>query len=252
MYTYSSEIRWFLPGTMRQGDALLAWFAKPLIGYGRDPKELLVLEVEDPTHPRIDEYLIMPATTTVGTKLRGGDKVSSFEIKAEAAAAASWRTGERISGRVDSWTKWSFKDPTLNEALEPMRQGGKWIRIAKDRWLRKVSADSVKPTFVVANMKAYRKDHVDAALRQPPDSGCNLELTQIFVDNDRQDPQKAWITICLEAFSPDLARTHTILDSCANLCFDELGIPPGVQLTEHNSLSYSGWFVTLEGQQVAS
>src|SRR5262245_43785716 len=147
MYTYSSEVRWFFPGIIRQGDALLAWFAKQLTGYKRDPKELLVLEAEDPAHPRIDEYLILPGTTTVGTKLRGGDKESSFEIKAQAAAAVSWSIGEGISGRVDSWTRWSFKDQTVSQTLEPMRQRGKWIRIAKDRWLRKISADTVKPTF---------------------------------------------------------------------------------------------------------
>jgi len=38
MYTYSSEVRWFFPGMIREGDALLAWFAKPLNGYIRDPK----------------------------------------------------------------------------------------------------------------------------------------------------------------------------------------------------------------------
>jgi hypothetical protein len=248
MYTYSSEVRWFFPGMIGEGDALLAWFTKPLRGYGRDPKELLVLEAEDPAHPRIDEYLTLPGSTTVGTKLRGGDKESSFEIKAQAAAAVSWRTGERISGRVDSWTKWSFKDQTLTQALEPMRQRGKWIRIAKDRWLRKISSDTVKPTFVGANVKAYKKEHEDPALRQLPSSGCNFELTQIFIDNERRDPKKAWFTICLEAFGPDLANTPAILNSCARLSFEELGIPPGLELNERNSLSYSVWLTHLESQ----
>ena len=72
---------------------------------------------------------------------------------------------------------------------------GKWIRIAKDRWLRKLSADTVEPTFVVANAKAYKKEHEDQALRQLPNSGCNFELTPIFIDNERRDPKKAWFTI---------------------------------------------------------
>ena len=247
MYTFSSEVRWFFPGTIRDSE-LLAWFAKQLNGYGRDPQELLVLEAEDPAHPRIDEYLLLPKTTTVGTKLRGGAKESSFEIKARAAAVESWRTGTNISGRVDSWTKWSFKHETLTTVLEPMRQDGKWIRIAKDRWLRKISADTPKPTFVVPNAKAYKKDHQDPALRRLPGSGCNLELTQIFIDNDRREPSKAWFTICLEAFGPDVARTRTILDSCATLTFQELGSPPGIELSERNSVSYPGWLDTLEDQ----
>ena len=248
MYTYSSEVRWFFPGTIREGDALLVWFVQPLSGYGRDPEELWVLEAEDPAHPRIDEYLILPGTRTVGAKLRGGDKDSSFEIKAEAAAAAAWRTGERLSGRTDGWTKWSFKHQTLTPALESIRQGGKWIRIAKDRWLRKISADGKNPTFVAADAKAYRKDHQDAALRQLPGSGCDVELTRVFIDNDRRDPKKAWFTICLEAFAPDPGRTRAILDSSASLSFEELGIPPGVELTERTSLSYAGWLVTLDGK----
>lgn len=244
MYTFSSEVRWFFQGTI-QGD-LLAWFSKELNGYGRNPQELLVLEVEDPAHPRIDEYLILPGTTTVGAKVRGGDKDSSFEIKARAAAADSWRTGEGISGRVDSWTKWSVKDEALTRALEPMRNAGKWVRVAKDRRLRKINAETANPTFVAANAKAYKKDHQDPALRQLPSSGCNVELTQVFIDSDRLQKTKAWFTICLEAFGPDLSDTRAILDSCANLTFGELGKPSGIELNEHNSLSYPAWFDMLQ------
>ena len=53
----------------------------------------------------------------------------------------------------------------------------------------------MEPTFVVANAKAYKKEHEDQALRQLPNSGCNFELTPIFIDNERRDPKKAWFTI---------------------------------------------------------
>lgn len=243
MYTYSSEVRWFFSGTTHEGDALHAWFTQPLTGYGRDPKELWVLEADDPKKPRIDEYLILPGTRTVGTKLRGGDE-SSFEIKALAAPPRPWSAVDRVNGCVDSWTKWSFKHQALNPAMDPIRQRGEWIRIAKDRWLRKISVDGVKPSFVAANVKAYRKDHPDAALRKLPESGCNFELTRVFIDNDRTDPKQAWSTICFEAFAPDPDRTQAILDACARLSFAAMGIPPRVELTERTSLSYPEWFAS--------
>src|SRR2546422_11606600 len=67
---------------------------------------------------------------------------------------------------------------------------GKWIRIAKDRWLRKLSADTVEPTFVVANAKAYKKEHEDQALGQLPNSGCNFELTRSSSTTNAAIPRK--------------------------------------------------------------
>jgi hypothetical protein len=243
VYTYSTEIRWFFPGVV--GKDLVGWFCRPLLDYGRKPEELLVLESDDPANPRIDEYLVLPGTITAGPKLRGGDKESSFEIKALATPPASWRKHDRISARVDSWTKWSFKHPTLTQLVDPLRENGQWIRIAKDRWLRKINGEGMTPAFVVANARAYRADHEDPALRRLPDRGCNVELTQIFVDNDRRDSAKAWYSICLEAFGADLQRTPALLDACAALAFEELGLPSGVELSERNSLSYPHWVQTL-------
>ena len=40
-------------------------------------------------------------------------------------------------------------------------------------------------------------------------------------------------------------RTPAVLDACAALVFEELGLPPGVELSERNSLSYPGWVQTL-------
>ena len=244
MYAYSTEVRWFFPGVLGEGNALVGWFCRPLRNYGRKPEELLVLESDDPAKPRIDEYLVLPGTITAGPKLRGG-KESSFEIKALAAPPASWRTRDGISGRVDSWTKWSFKHPTLTPVVDPLRQNGQWIRVAKDRWLRKINAENTKPEFVAADVKVYRPDHDDPALRRLPDSGCNVELTQIFLDNDRRDPRKAWYSICLEAFAPDLMQTPALLDACAGLVFEELGPPPGIELIERHSFSYPGWVQSL-------
>ena len=229
MYFYSSEVRWFFSGTTNEGDPLHAWFTQPLTSYGIDPKALLVFE-DDRDKPRIDEYLILRHTKTVGTKLRGG-KESSFEVKAQAGGPAPWSAVDRVNGCVDSWTKWSFKHETLTNALDPMRQDGDWIRIGKDRWLRKMSVEGGKPSFVAAADR--------------PKIGCNFELTRVFIDNDRTNPKQAWSTICFEAFGPELDRTRVILDACAKLALADLGIPPKVELTERTSLSYPAWFATL-------
>ena len=134
---------------------------------------------------------MLPGTITAGPKLRGGDKEISFEIKALAAEPGLWRKHDGITARVDSWPKGTFKHPTLTQLVDPLRQKDQWIRIAKDRWLRKINAEGENPVFVVANAKVYKADHDDPALRRLPDWGCNVDLTQIFLDNDRQDPRKA-------------------------------------------------------------
>ena len=144
---------------------------------------------------------------------------------------APWSAVDRVNGCVDSWTKWSFAHETLTQVLDPMRQDGQWIRIAKDRWLRKMTVDGGKPAFVVPSEQVK--------------SGCNFELTRVFIDNDRKNPKQAWSTICFEAFGPELDRTRVILDACAKLAFADLGIPPKVELTERTSLSYPAWFATL-------
>jgi hypothetical protein len=84
--------------------------------------------------------------------------------------------------------------------------------------------------------------------KKPLTGDGRLELTRIFVDNNRQNPRNAWFTICFEAFAPKIARTRTVLDSCARLALDELGLPPDADLDERTSLSYTGWFGTLEGR----
>jgi hypothetical protein len=244
MYFLSTEVRWFFQGRLAKRDVLIDWFTKPIGGYGSNPEELLTFEGEDPKSPRIDSYLILGGASTVGTKLRGGDKGTSLEVKAQASAPATFQFQEGISGRVDSWVKWSFKDDSLTKALAPMQQTGQWIRIAKDRWLRKISADGREPQFVVADAKAYKKN---PALGKLPDYGCNFELTQLYVDNDRENSRKAWYTICLEAFGPDISRTPAVLSSCARLCFRELGFPSSIKFHESNSFSYPAWFVKLEG-----
>lgn len=244
MYLYSTEVRWFFQGRLSENDPLISWFTKPLGGYERKPEDLWMFEGEDATNPRVDAYLLFDSLQTVGAKLRGGEKETSLEIKAQATAPAPFHLEERINGRVDSWVKWSFKHNALNNALDPIRQTGRWIRIAKDRWLRKINADGPAPRFVVADAKAYK---TNPALGKLPDHGCNFELTQLYVYNDRQNSEKAWYTICLEAFGPGLSGTPQVLNACAKLAFKELGLPPGLKLSESNSLSYPAWFPLVQG-----
>ena len=111
--------------------------------------------------------------------------------------------------------------------------------------MRKIDADREILRFVVANPKAYSRDSNDLDLRKLPNCGCNVELTRIFVDNDRSERQKAWYSVCLEAFG-DPARTTEILKASAELFFKEFGLPPIIQLTENSSRSYPAWLSSLD------
>lgn len=237
MYLYSTEVRWFFRGRLSTDHSLVKWFTKPLRDHAHDSESLWVFEGEDVTQPRIDTYLVLKGAQTVGAKLRGGNE-TSLEIKAQAASPIDFHIHDSVIGRTDSWVKWSFKHLALNDALTPMQQTGLWTRIAKDRWLRKISADAQKPTFVVADAKAYKNNE---SLGKLPEYGCNVELTQLYVDNNRENMAHSWYTICLEAFGPDLTRTPEVLGSCASLAFRELGVPPDLELEESKSLNYPEW-----------
>jgi hypothetical protein len=157
----SAEIRWFLPSPS-QGDidAALAWFKSQYTadGVGIQPEE------------REDSYLVFPGCDSVGVKLRAG---KDLEIKAIAAFPRPFRLDSGVSGRTDQWVKYSIKQlPSrkLDDLLEARLPGddlGRWIRVQKNRSLRKFSADSEDLVEVSVNQKAF------------PTIGCNVELTQL-------------------------------------------------------------------------
>lgn len=200
----SAEARWFISGSLP--DEVLRWFKA---GQALNPEGV-----------QVHEYLLFPDCQSVGVKLREG----RFEIKALLAAAQPLLPGLGIEGRTDQWVKWSFACeglPTLDSALH---QSGHWLKVQKERFLRRFSADMGHLAEVTAPPGSL------------PESGCNVELTRVEVDVKPQ----SWFTLGFEAFGQPAVAVKILLDAL-RLFFKDHGPVPGVSLSEGNSLSYPTW-----------
>lgn len=218
---HSAEVRWFLPED-RWGKSLI-WFTA-----GQ------VLESEG---VRKDDYLLFPDCDTVGVKLRGGKKL---EIKALVAASRPLSLDNGVNGRTDQWVKWSFEDKDKENnnllALETkLHKSGQWVRVHKERYLRKFSFDSGCPLEVPPKQEPF------------PKAGCNVELTCLKigdVDADDKDALPQGFTFGFEAFGPT-AAVAKILDDTLRSFFEAQGSLPGEQLNGRDSLGYAAWLARL-------
>ena len=200
----SAETRWFIPGALP--DEVLSWF-----------KAALTLDSEG---VQVHEYLLFPDCQSVGVKLREG----RFEIKAILGTPQPLSLDLGIQGRTEEWIKWSFASEGLQTIDPALHQSGRWLKVYKERFLRKFSADSGRLVEVTG--------------RPGPLSGigCNIELTRIKVEAD----PRFWFSLGFEAFSPSAAAPKILLDAI-HLFFQEHGRMPGVSLGERDSLSYPAW-----------
>jgi hypothetical protein len=172
----SIEARWFCEGTCP--DAVFAWFHAT----DTSPEE----------QRRIDRYLALPETDSLGAKLRGDDFV---ELKLRVAVLPALAIGD-AEGRCERWHKWSLPvaDPQADDlTLEP------WVAVHKHRWTRhhRVTADGT-PEPVTADAQ--------------PDEGCKFELTLLVADDSD------WWSLAFESFGSEAhlirnfdAVTHAIL-----------------------------------------
>lgn len=208
MMLHSAEIRWFFPQALPA--AVLGWFST-----GRDPAAEGVRE---------DDYLLFPDCDTVGVKLRQG----KLEIKAllSAPRPLTLRVGQNLNGRMDQWIKWSFEDQGL-KALDPaLRQSGRWLRVRKERRLRKFSA--------TGSLAEVPVDQTPL-----PSSGCNVELVRLEIPAH----PPVWFSLGFEAFGSAAGNVET-LDETLHHFFTLYGPPPDRPLTGRESLSYPAWLAT--------
>ncbi len=205
---HSAEVRWFIPTTLPEG--VRDWFKD-----GQPPP--------DSEDSRVDEYLLFPDCDSVGVKLREG----RLEIKAMLCGPRPISAGVGINGRTDQWVKWSFESEGLRDLNQGLRQSGKWVKVRKERYLRKFSADADTAVEVPAKQKPF------------PVVGCNVELTRIEVEAD----PRFWFSLGFEAFGPS-GSTPKILDDTLRLFFTGRGLVPGVTLNGLASLSYPAWLAT--------
>lgn len=200
----SAETRWFISGSLPA--EVLSWFksAQPLDSEG----------------VQVHEYLLFPDCQSVGVKLREG----RFEIKAILSASQPLNLGLGIQGRREEWVKWSFASEGLQTIDPALHQSGRWLKVYKERFLRRFSAD--------------RDSWVEVTARPGPLSGigCNTELTRIEVEAN----PRFWFSLGFEAFGPPAVVAKILLKGI-HLFFQEHGRVPGISLAERDSLSYPAW-----------
>lgn len=195
---YSAEVRWFFRGNLPAG--IQDWFTA---GRAITPDK------------RTDAYLLFPGCESIGVKQREG----KFEIKALRGGSETARYGDQVTGRIETWVKWSYAGEGIDAFLAGLRNSpAGWLPVEKRRWLRKFSLDNQKPEEVAVNTL--------------PDEGGNIELTTVRAQ------QSDWWTIGLEAFG-DKRSVRANLDMIAAHIFTKNEPPRPLDTTR--SCSYPVW-----------
>jgi hypothetical protein len=210
---HTAEARWFIPETLP--DAVLEWFRAD--------------QTLDSGGVQVHEYLLFPDCDSVGVKLRDG----RFEIKAMQGASQPLRQDLGIKGRTEQWVKWSFANEGLQVLDQALHQSGRWLKVRKERYLRRFSVERGRLMEVTASQGPL------------PLVGCNIEVTRIDVDAD----PRFWFTLGFEAFGPTTV-TARILNDALLLFFNEHGSVPGTTLSEYESASYPAWLAKLAGHSL--
>lgn len=175
---------------------------------------------------RTDIYRVVPGVDIAGLKVRGN---GGLELKALRAAAEdfSWKpegefAAEMILGRTDSWVKWELPEASGQKLMADARE----IHVRKVRWIRRFSADRGPLRPVYAHGPGSR-----------PDSGCNLERTELTVGQER------WLSLGFEAFgAPE--RTRTILREAVQMAMEQASETEILTLVTAQSESYPAWLNT--------
>lgn len=206
----SAEARWFFRGNADPG-------AEAWITSGRQASK---------QGERIDEYVLLPGCRSVGVKLREG----RFEVKAATSASREFTLGSRITGRCQTWVKWSR--PSNDKAA--MQDDEQWAFVRKRRVLR---------IFSLASATVEEMTYGGPLLA----AGCQVERTNLALilrrapdgpprDEDWEDSENWW-TFGFEAFGrPDRIEGHLdrMLDYFA-------GDSAGITLPREASMSYPAW-----------
>lgn len=168
----TAEVRWFAQG--ERPLPVVAWFRG---------LEAPLWEEE----PRVDHYLPLRDTDSVGIKVREG----RVEIKRRYRAPRPVHFGGNLSGSLEWWTKWGFDLREGPQPLETFEDLAAWTAVRKTRMMHGYAIE--RGTDVVTLSGAT-----------PPDQGCSVELTQVSVE------EQLWWTLGFEAIG-ELAALEKIL-----------------------------------------
>jgi hypothetical protein len=191
----SLEVRWIFPGQLQP--AVAGWF-------GRFPAE---------TESREDLYLLSPDLRGLSVKVRAG---GALEVKAYRGSPGILKAAGRVSGRMQSWQKWSFPfGPLSTGSGDPPG----WRSVRKRR---QISRFSLAGGRVVAGARGLAEE-----------PGCAVELTAVHTGG------QAWWSLGFEATGPaDLLRSE--LEATAALVFAR-ALPDGLEPGMDKSRSYAEW-----------
>lgn len=189
----SLEVRWITPGPL--GTAMREWFARFPAG----------------TETREDIYLLRPRLQGLSVKLRYG---STLDVKSYLGNPGI--LGLPGYGRLESWRKWSF----------PYRPS----------W----DGDATLPGWVIVRKRRHAcwfplatSHGMASAPWLPPQGGCMVELTEIYVHD------QPWWSVGLEA-TGSAGLLRLALQHAADLAFAQ-PLPSGFALSLDNSRSYAQW-----------
>jgi hypothetical protein len=202
----SAEVRWFYKGQVP--GQVWAWFAE-----GEHlPSEQV---------PRVDYYLHIEETDSLGLKLREG----RVEIKQRHCQYGVVRVRERVAGMMEHWRKWSLP---LAEAgadwATILKPAPSWIGVEKGRWLRKYQ--------MVADGRVAAIP-ADEVLGQ----GCGVELTRLRVAGD------AWWSLGFEAFGDESSLREDLVYVMDHF-FARGSVP--LSFEARNSYGYPRWLTLLK------
>jgi hypothetical protein len=203
----SCESRWFFP---------VPTFAVPA-------PVLDEFGANEPVSERVDRYLLLPGTSAVGVKWRGGDKVA-FEIKALVSSPRPWKFKPGIGGLIDQWIKWSIGDPQVGAVEQIFVASATWVSIRKKRFLRCFCWDGAQAIEVAQPLQCT--------------DSCQVELTAIEIVDQISRPY--WCSFGLEAYG---GEPISILAATAEQVFAPARQLWLETLTGALPVSYPNWLV---------
>ncbi|MGD2027287.1 MAG: hypothetical protein PVI99_05670 [Anaerolineales bacterium] len=192
---FTHETRWFFSGRIPP-DAQ-AWFTS--------------LGKPEPQPPRTDRYL-RGVSTSLGVKMREG----RLEVKQRQVEYGFHPFSPAVSGRVESWTKWSFD--TANGESAPPPDPANWLPVTKERqvlYFSQTGEGGIAPSTP----------------EEIPEQGGGLEVTQVFTMDE------PWWTIGVEV-TGDPENQFDILANLLHYVFQQAPPPP---MEAQFSYSYPHW-----------
>jgi hypothetical protein len=201
----SVEIRWFYPGAIPPD--VLAWYHDDTRHVDLQPR-------------RVDHYLPLPGSDSLGVKLREG----RIEVKQRHQAYGLARLDERVEGRAEGWRKWSFP---LSGGGSPQPQRSEtppgWTSVCKERALARYRLTEDRVPVPVPAGELFQR-------------GCDLELARVQVNAQVE----AWWTLALEAFGEEQGLVADLLAVAAQV-FAVTEAKEAPILQAGDSLSYPAW-----------